>query len=256
MPSRTEPGETPGPPRSSATTPQLALGVNLPDYSSLDNFHADNNAEALATVTALGGGELRGAVCLCGPAGSGKSHLLQAACRHAHEQGRRAVYLPLDQFRQAGAGGLEGLDQFDLVALDSVDSIAGVPEVEAALFHLVRRLLDQESGLLVAAPSAPAGMGWTLPDLASRLASGPVIRLQPLDDHGREQALCLRARRRGMELAPEAARYLLRRQSRAPAELFRLLDELDVASLAAQRRLTIPFLREALDAGGQRGNNG
>jgi len=40
----------------------------------------------------------------------------------------------------------------------------------------------------------------------------------------------------------------VRRLPREPQVLFGVLDRLDEASLAAQRRLTIPFLREALEA--------
>ena len=229
-------------------TPQLALGVHLPDYSAFENFYSGANAEALGVVRKLSEGQLRGVVYLCGPAGSGKTHLLQAACRHAHEQGRRALYLPLSSFQPLGAEALEGLDGLDLLALDGVEGVAGVEEAETALFHLVRRVLDRQGCLLVAAPQAPSGNPWRLPDLASRLASGPVIRLHSLDDEGRASALRLRARHRGMTLSDDAAEYLLRRHSRSPQALFQLLDELDAASLAAQRRLTVPFLREALAA--------
>jgi DnaA family protein len=58
--------------------------------------------------------------------------------------------------------------------------------------------------------------------------------------------LQLRARQRGFELPDDVAHYLLRRAPRDPASLFALLDRLDYASLAAQRKLTIPFVRELL----------
>ena len=40
--------------------------------------------------------------------------------------------------------------------------------------------------------------------------------------------------------------YLMRRSERDLASLTALLDRLDKASLAAQRRITIPFLRDHL----------
>jgi DnaA family protein len=44
---------------------------------------------------------------------------------------------------------------------------------------------------------------------------------------------------------PEAvAHYLLQRHARDLTALFGLLERLDRASLAAQRRLTVPFVRE------------
>ncbi len=226
--------------------PQMPLGITLADHSGFTNFHAGADLTAVRAVQALAAGDDDGILYLAGPRGTGKSHLLQAACRQATESGERAAYVPLSQVLDPGPGVLEGLESLDLVALDELEAVAGRRDWESALFNLVREAIDRRQRLLVAGNASPGALDWQLPDLASRLASGPVFRLHSLDDQGLLDALTLRARHRGLELPPEAARYLLRRQSREPATLFALLDELDVASLAAQRRLTIPFLREVL----------
>ena len=58
---------------------------------------------------------------LHGPAGSGKTHLLQAACRdHRH-----GAYLPLDRLRSAGPALLDGFEAQALVAIDHADAVAG-----------------------------------------------------------------------------------------------------------------------------------
>jgi DnaA family protein len=85
-----------------------------------------------------------------------------------------------------------------------------------------------------------------LPDLKSRLGWGPVFQLATLSDRDKQAALQMRARRRGLELGNEVAEYLLRRCPRDMDSLFSLLNQLDRASLVAQRRLTIPFVRELL----------
>ncbi len=56
----------------------------------------------------------------------------------------------------------------------------------------------------------------------------------------------LRAAQRGMDLPEETATYLQRRVPRNLAWLCDFLDALDEASLSAQRRLTIPFVRDVL----------
>jgi DnaA-homolog protein len=71
--------------------------------------------------------------------------------------------------------------------------------------------------------------------------------LRELDDEGRIEALRLRAAQRGLELPYDTSEYLLKRVPRDLRSLFDILDELDEASLVAQRRLTIPFIREALE---------
>ena len=57
-----------------------------------------------------------------------------------------------------------------------------------------------------------------------------------------------RAQRRGLLLDEAALEWLLKRVDRDLAGLTGLLDRLDQASLAAQRRITVPFLRKVLEA--------
>ena len=74
-----------------------------------------------------------------------------------------------------------------------------------------------------------------------------VYHVRELDEAGRARALELRAAQRGLKLPAETLDYLMKRMPRDLRSLFDILDELDEASLAAQRRLTIPFIREALE---------
>jgi DnaA family protein len=60
--------------------------------------------------------------------------------------------------------------------------------------------------------------------------------------------LQLRARLRGLELPEETWQWLQRRVPRDMRTLYELLDTLDEAALSAQRRLTVPFIREVLRA--------
>jgi len=85
-----------------------------------------------------------------------------------------------------------------------------------------------------------------LPDLASRCAAGQRLHLEALDETQQRAALQQRALLRGVELPEETALYLQRRLPRDLASLFAVLDELDLAALEAQRRLTVPFIRSAL----------
>ncbi|MGH8133078.1 MAG: HdaA/DnaA family protein [Steroidobacteraceae bacterium] len=60
---------------------------------------------------------------------------------------------------------------------------------------------------------------------------------------------CSCARLRGLELPDETWQWLRRRYPRDMRALYELLDTLDEAALSAQRRLTIPFIREVLRSG-------
>jgi len=90
---------------------------------------------------------------------------------------------------------------------------------------------------------------FVLPDLVSRLEQCTRLALEPLDEAGRREVLRQRAARRGLELDETVLDYLFRRVGRDLSTLTALLDRLDRESLAAQRRITVPFLRGVLDGG-------
>lgn len=224
---------------------QLPLGVRLRDAATFAAFEPGDNGAALAWLQGhIGAGAERG--WLWGPAGCGRSHLLQAACHEAVDRGLRAIYLPAEELVNDAAAVLEGLEHCRLVALDDLGELAGNRRAELALFDLCNRVAEQGGLLLAAASAAPLSHAWTLADLASRWAAAAVFRLRPLNDGTKLAALQRRAKLRGLELPTATARFILSRADRRPEALFELLDELDQASLVAQRRLTVPFVRNLL----------
>jgi DnaA-homolog protein len=224
---------------------QLPLGVRLPDRAVFASFLPARNREALEHAQRIAGGEAAGASWFCGPASAGKTHLLQAICAQAG-QSRRAGYFPLAELERLGVGVLEGLPQLQCVCLDDLEAVAGRLEWEKTIFGLLRELEDCGGSLVMAARPPPALLGWALPDLGSRCAAAAVLKLRALDEAEQQQALQLRARLRGFELPEETLRWLQRRFPRDMRRLYGLLDTLDDAALAAQRRLTVPFIREVL----------
>ena len=232
---------------------QMPLGVRLADAATLDAFEPMPDTLALPWLRARlaeierqrGRGE-RG--WLWGAPGSGRSHLLQAACHGTEAAGGRAIYLPAEAVARVPEAALADLERCDLIAVDDVDALLGDVAAEAALFDLCNRMLDRAgpSLLLFAAAAPPLASGARLADLASRLAAATVFRVPMLDDAGRGRALRRRAARRGIELDARTVDYILSHHARSAAALFALLDDLDLASLSAQRRITIPFVRERL----------
>jgi DnaA family protein len=145
---------------------------------------------------------------------------------------------------------LADLESIDLLALDDVDAVAGDAAWERPLFVILNAFLARRGGLLLAAGAPAARCGFQLADLASRGAGAVTYRLAPLDDDARASALRLHAAARGLTLDGAAADYLLKRVARDMTVLTAWLRELDRASLSAQRRLTIPFIREQLARAG------
>lgn len=222
---------------------QLPLGIRLKDNASFANFYEGHNAQVLAHVRACARGEGEQVIYLWSAAGSGKTHLLQAACHEAALRDAHPVYLPLREATQWSPEMLQGMEQCPLICLDDLDAIAGNAVWEEAIFHLFNRVRESGHRLLMSSAVPVASLQLQLRDLASRVVWGLLLHLEPLEEGERVTALQLRARQRGFELPDEVAQFLLRRCPRDTASLFEMLDRLDDASLAAQRKLTIPFVR-------------
>lgn len=234
---------------SSGQPMQLPLGVKLRDEATFDNYYSGPNAGVLAMLQALADPAqtpVERCVYVWGAPDSGRSHLLQAACHRMAEAGGLAMYLPLREVMDHGPQLLDGMEEVDLLCLDELEALAGHAEWEEALFHIYNRIQQRQGRLLIAATAAPRALGFQLPDLVSRLGWGLVFHLQALDDEGKQQMLKMRAARRGLQLPDEVARYILSRGARGMGELFAALEHLDQASLQAQHRLTIPFVKRVM----------
>lgn len=222
--------------------PQLPLALRWPRRQRFEHFHPGANAVALAAVQTLVHRPGAPWVYLQGPVGSGKSHLLMAACHAASEAGRMVQYLPLAKLGDKAAA-LRGVAGSALLALDDLGAIAGERAAEHALFDLYNQAKAEGTALLFAAEAVPVQLGLGLPDLRSRLGACTQFPLKPLDDGERREVLKSQASTRGIELDDTVLDWLFARYARDLGALLDLFDQLDRASLAAQRRITVPFLR-------------
>jgi len=228
------------------SVPQLPLELRAPPDQRFDSYIAAPDG-LLAQLQALAAGRVSDWLYLSGSAGTGKTHLALSLSAAADEAGRSSAYLPL----QAAVGrlreALQALEGRSLVALDGVESIVGQREDEVALFNFHNCARAAGITLMYTARQMPDGLALALPDLRSRLSQCIRIRLPVLDDAARAAVLRARAQRRGLALDEAAIDWLMTHSERELAGLLVLLDRLDRESLAAKRRITVPFLRRVLE---------
>lgn len=232
---------------------QLALKFPLSSRAQFETFEVGGNAELVGRLQELAdsdgfAGCLDGFVgCLLyGPPGVGRSHLLQATC---HRLGRTVpggtIYLPLGEPTLSPAS-LEGLDSLALVALDDVDAWLGRDDTERALLALYQGLHLAGGRLLVSAAAPATGLEFRYGDLASRLRGLPTYQVRSLDDAQKARVLRRLAAERGLDLPQPVVDFWLSRSARDLARLLDELNRLDDAAMAAQRRITVPLLKEVL----------
>lgn len=225
---------------------QLALAIKLNDEATLSDFNWGENKllqQQLQRMLTLKEERL---LYLWGCNGSGKSHLLQASCQAVNST-ESAIYLPLNLLKEWGPQAIEGLEEQALICIDDIDAIAEDSAWEEAIFHLYNKIKDMEKSLLIISGNqSPTTLPIKLLDLRSRLSWGLVIQLMELSDEDKINTLKLHAARRGFDLPESVGQFLISRCSRNMHDLHQLLNRLDDASLAAQRKITIPFVKNIL----------
>ncbi|ACJ17566.1 DnaA regulatory inactivator Hda [Coxiella burnetii] len=225
---------------------QLPLRVQLREETTFANFYGGNNITLLKALNELLEGKGESFIYLWGEPSVGRTHLLQACCHTMNNRSLEAMYLAL-KTPQLAPSILQGLESKPLICIDDIDAVLSQPDWEEALLHFYNRVRESQVKLVIAGNYVPPQLNCQLADLRSRLSWGLVFQVIGLTDAEKIKALQMRAHDRGFELSDEVGQFLLRHYPRDMSALFNLLDKLDQASLIAQRKLTVPFVKEVLN---------
>lgn len=225
----------------------MSLPLYLPDDETFASFWPGANSALVAAINTVLNQPQGGYIYFWSREGAGRSHLMHAACSELSAREQAVGYVPLDKRTWFSPEVLDGMEQLSLVCIDNIHCIAGDEAWEMAIFDLYNRILEGgKTRLLISGNAPPRQLDLQLPDLASRLDWGQIYWLQPLNDDEKVLALQRRAGIRGFELPEDVGRFLIKRLDREMRTLFETLDRLDHASIQLQRKLTIPFVKEAL----------
>ncbi len=225
---------------------QLPVQFEFNTQQTFRNYYPSVNQEIVTHLQTAITQRSELLIFLWGDSGLGKSHLLYASCQLAHELGQSSFFIGLNPEQLPDVSILEGLDTMDWVCVDNIDAIAGVEKWEQAFFNFFNRHRDQDRHLIISATTPPAYLTVQLPDLKTRLNWGLTLKLKALTDADSLAALKFKADSLGFEISPPVGRFLLTHFARDLPSLWQLLDRLDQASLAAKRKLTLPFIRQLL----------
>lgn len=222
---------------------QLLLGIKLRDAATFSNYRGKAK-EVLINQLSCTDDKLWFTY-VWGAKGTGRSHLLQAACRFAQLRNMRTACFSLDTIGTTDA--LQNVAELDLVCLDNLESIAGSEEWEELLLHLINDLRDKGHRLIISNNTPPIKTSIKLPDLKSRLLAALPVETDNLNDDEKLEVLKMRADARGFQLTADSGRFILQRSSRELSHLINALDDLDEQSVRHQKKLTIPFIKTVLN---------
>ena len=227
---------------------QLPLRLTLSGGRRFTNFEVTpDNAELVDAVRRIAADSTPERVLLVGDAGSGKSHLLEAASEAASAGDESVAFVPMRGWCSQHVDAVRGLGRSGLLCIDDIDAVAGDRRWEEALLALLEASASRQARVLVSASVSPSNIPFTLADLQSRLNAATLYRLRELDDESRARALRRHAGARGIEIPDDVVGYVLTRYRRDMPSLVALLDRLDYQSMAHQRRLTVPFVRALIE---------
>jgi DnaA regulatory inactivator Hda len=216
---------------------QLPLDLGFrPALGREDFFVAPGNAAAVAWIDRWPDWPGH-ALALYGPGGCGKSHLAQVFAARGAARVEPAAALSVARVADWARPGAA-------VALEDADR--GVDE--RALFHLYNALAEQRGWLLLTGQSAPARWAVALPDLRSRLSAMPTAAIEPPDDAMMQAVLVKLFADLGIAVSPEVVAYLLKHMERTFAAARRVVAQADRESLAGQRAVTVPLIKQILAA--------
>jgi DnaA-homolog protein len=226
--------------------PQIPFQFGDFQQNDFASFLPGENQELLTLFSAISKKQEVHRLYLWGESGTGKTHLLQAACKQASESELQVAYLPLKQLSEFSPEMLHDLGALDLVCIDDIECVAGEIEWQQGLVWLYNELRDNEHSMIISANVSATNIELEVDDLKSRLSWDQVLRIKEADDELKIEILKQKANARSFELSDEVIEFLIRRVDRDLGSLMELLDKIDHASLAAKRKITIPFVKELI----------
>ena len=176
-----------------------------------------------------------------GPPASGKSHLGQVW--RARVGAPMITSADLDIREPPDLAG-----ELGAVYFDGADTIAGNPERERAALHLYNLIAERGGHILFSARSPPGRWQIALADLRSRLNASAAVTIAPPDDAVLGAVLLKLFTDRQLQVGVDVIQFAIARMERSFEAAERLVDTVDTAALASQRRVTVPLLGEVMPA--------
>lgn len=182
---------------------QPSLNLNIKTDTTLRDFQAHGYTSVVEAVHRLCQGDIL-ELFIVGGYGVGKTHLALAIYDEYTHLGKTAISLSLKEMIDTDTSVLIGLETFDLIILDDIQTVAKNEDWQEAIFHLINRVRQLRHQLVFLANLPPRELDISLLDLTTRLSVAPMVRLpngSDIDD--RQSILSSLLRRKNWRLPEE-----------------------------------------------------
>lgn len=172
---------------------------------------------------------------IVGPAGSGKTHLLEVWRARAGGHKVPARMIGEDTIGLASASGALAVEDIDLGIAD-----------ERVLFHLFNLARETSLSLIVTSRAAPGELEIKLPDLRSRLRAMPLVSIAQPDEPLLMAMLVKLFADRQLKVGPDVIEYIAHHVGQSAEALSRVVAIIDRLALQGRRKVTRTLANEAL----------
>ena len=227
---------------------QLNLDVKLDEAVNLKNFILCPSTEIVlkASKDFISGSDTTSTFFLWGKKGTGKNYLLHSINREFLEKRLHSAFISFNQSVLGSPSILEGLEELDVIFIESMEKFPSLKEWELGLFNLINACLLKKCKIFVSSKVTAKDLDINLADLKSRLLAFTAFELPEITEDEKLVAMKEAASRKGWELEENVLTYILTHTSRNLSDLMSLLNDLDTLSLEKKRKVSIALVRELI----------
>lgn len=220
-------------------------------------------AHAAALAVAGAPGQLYNPLVIYGESGVGKTHLAQAICHDLLDRspGSRAAYVSCEIFTHDYIEAMQSdavqsfHDRYrsaDLLVIDDVQLLAARERSQEEFFHTFNSLHQEQRQVVLTSDCHPDQILNIQDRLRSRLMWGLVARIDAPCLETRVAIVEKKAKARGISLPHDVALFLAENVRRGARELEGALAQLQHASGAEQKPITLELARQVVAGGNGR----
>ena len=217
---------------------QIPIDFEFYTKKTLDNFIVGDNHDLYHSLLDLQ--ESDSIILIYGGQSSGKTHLCEAVI-HLMER-RNTIKIKHDDDLES----ILLLDFYDLVVIDDIDKLLSNTANEELIFTIINNQILNKKSTLITSTKELGISDFHLNDLHSRIFSDKIYSISDLNDEDKINLMISRCSEKGLEVSEKVLNYIMNNCSRDLYFLCAFINSLDYASLSTKKRVTIPFIKQAI----------